>query len=396
MSEPTRTAAPTSPVPRPPPAAVPTSSGDRRSVAGRNRELYIDAFRGLMALVMVQGHVFDDLVSAAARADRLYQLQVIFHGSTAPGFLFASGFVAGLPRAPLSLRASLRRARRLLFVLGTGYFLNLPYLSVWKTLARATPAEKAALFACNPLQLIAVTQLAVLLLQWIAGRRWVIVSAAGALAVLVAGPFVWASGLSTRLPPFLAAYIDPSVAPSQFPIFPFASFVLAGTAAGAWLGRTERRTRRRRAMRAALVLVAAGGLVSLALSGRVDFWTVSPGYALLRLGALMLVLVAVEGACLRAARLMRHLALLGHETLLVYVLHLVILFGGVLGHSPLLDDQGKMGFGEAAVVLAAMLPVLYGAAWAWHRMKTGQPHMARLALTYVTVLVVWEFLTRPW
>src|SRR6187401_3856032 len=103
---------------------------DRRRAPRRNREIYIDAFRGLMALVMVQGHIFDDLVSAADRAAPWYQFEVMFHGSTAPGFLFASGFVAGLPRAPLSLRATVRRARRLLFVLGVGYALHLPYLSL--------------------------------------------------------------------------------------------------------------------------------------------------------------------------------------------------------------------------------------------------------------------------
>src|SRR5438132_5761189 len=108
---------------------------------------------------MVQGHMADVLLSADAKAAWLYQLQLVFHGSTAPGFLFASGFVAGLPRAPLSLKASLRRARRLLFVLGVGYFLHLPYASLWKTLAAASPAEKAALFACHALQVIAVTQL---------------------------------------------------------------------------------------------------------------------------------------------------------------------------------------------------------------------------------------------
>ena len=82
-----------------------------------NRELYLDAFRGLMALVMVQGHVMDTLLTQAALAEPWYVWQQMLHGSTAPGFLFASGFVAGLPRAPLSLRAGLRRARRLLFVL---------------------------------------------------------------------------------------------------------------------------------------------------------------------------------------------------------------------------------------------------------------------------------------
>ena len=59
-----------------------------------------------MALVMVQGHVFETLLSPEARANALYQFQVTFHGSTAPGFLFASGFVVGLPRVPLSRKAA--------------------------------------------------------------------------------------------------------------------------------------------------------------------------------------------------------------------------------------------------------------------------------------------------
>jgi fucose 4-O-acetylase-like acetyltransferase len=349
-----------------------------------------------MALLMVQGHVFDDLLSPVARADPLYQFQVIFHGSTAPGFLFASGFVAGLPRAPLSLRASLRRARRLLFVLGIGYFLHLPYLSLWKIVERATPAEKADMFTCNPLQLIAVSQLGLLLLQWLAGRRWVFAAAASAILILAAGPFVWASRLSTHLPILLGAYVDMGAAPSQFPIFPFASFVLAGTAAGAWLGRTDRATRRRRALAASAALVAAGVVLTIALRGRVDFWSVSPAYALLRMGGLLLVLTGIEWLTTHEAPGRRALALLGHETLLVYVLHLVILFGGVLGRSPAADYQATLGFGGALVSLVAMLPFLYVAAWAWHRFKMRRPHAAHLILAYVTVLILWEFLTRPW
>ena len=153
-----------------------------------------------MALVMMQGHVFDALVSPVSRADPLYLLQATLHGSTAPGFLFASGFVAGLPRAPLSFTASIRRAKRLLFVLGVGYAIHLPYLSAWKTALSATPAEKAALFACDALQVIAITQLAVLVLQWTSGRHWAPVAATLAAIVLVAGPGVWASGVAHRLP----------------------------------------------------------------------------------------------------------------------------------------------------------------------------------------------------
>jgi fucose 4-O-acetylase-like acetyltransferase len=375
--------------------AAPLPFVDRRHRPGKNRELYIDAFRGVMALLMVQGHIFDDLLSSAHRGLPLYQFQVMFHGSTAPGFLFASGFVAGLPRAPLSVRAMVRRARRLLFVLGVGYFLHLPYLSIWKT-SHATDAQKAELFACNPLQLIAVTQLGLLLLQWIAGRRWVIAAAVSAVAILAATPFVWASGLSRQLPVWLGAYLDPGAAPSQFPIFPFAAFVLAGTVAGAGLGRTDAATRRRRSLRAAAGLLATGLLLSAALSGRLDFWTVSPGYALLRMGALVIVLAAVEWVAARGGAFIKALGLIGHETLVVYVLHLLLLFGGVLGHSPLLDRAGTMGFTGAFAVLALMVPVLYGAAWAWHRFKMRRPHGAHLTLAFLTVFVAWELITRPW
>jgi len=149
-------------------------------------------------------------------------------------------------------------------------------------------------------------------------------------------------------------------------------------------------------VRAAIVLVAVGVLVSILLAGRVDFWTVSPGYALLRMGGLVLVLAAVEWAAAHDLPGIRPLGLLGHETLVVYFLHLVLLFGGVLGHSPLSDYAGRLGFGGALVVLLAMLPVLYAAAWSWHRFKMRKPHAAQLVLAFVTVLVLWEFLTRPW
>ena len=114
------------------------------------------------------------------------------------------------------------------------------------------------------------------------------------------------------------------------------------------------------------------------------------------MGGLVLGLAAVEWAAAREVRGIRALGLIGHETLVVYVLHLVLLFGGVLGHSPLSDYAGRLGFGGALVVLLAMLPVLYVAAWTWHRFKMRRPHAAHLVLAFVTVLAAWEFLTRPW
>jgi hypothetical protein len=359
------------------------------------RELYIDAFRGLMALVMVQGHLTDTLLTAAARAQPWYVFQQMFHGSTAPGFLFASGFVAGLPRAPLSARAGLRRARRLLFVLGVGYFLQLPFFSLWKTVGASSPAERAALLACDALQVIAATQLFVLALQWVAGRHWTRWAGLLALVVIAATPFVWSSALSRQLPEALAPWLDERTG-SRFPVFPFAAFVLAGTLGGAALGRAEPWTRHRREIGWGLGLVALGAVLAWVLSDRVDYWGASPAYVLVRLGGLLLLLRLVEAAAVAEAPGTRALALLGHETLLVYVLHLYILFGGVFGRSPLTPWHGQLGVAGALLVLLLMLPVLFAAAWLWRAAKQNAPREAQLLLVFVTVAFLYEFAARPW
>jgi uncharacterized membrane protein len=379
-----------------PATPAPWNGVERRKRPRHRREPYLDAFRGLMALVMVQGHLFDSLLRPALRADPVYQFQVIFHGSTAPGFLFASGFVAGLPRAPLSFKASLRRARRLLFLLGVGYALHLPYLSLWKIVGQATPAEKAVALACQALHVIAVSQLFVIVLQWLAGRHWPLAAGLAAVAILAAGPFVWASGVSTRVPLVLGAYLDQQVAPSQFPIFPFSAFVLAGTVAGGVLGRQDPERRRRRCVVGGLALVGLGAVLAVPLSGKVDFWSVSPAYALIRLGGLVLLLRLVEEVASREVPGTRALALLGHETLLVYVLHLYLLFGGVVGPAPLGALHGRLGFGQAFLLLALSIPVLLAAAWAWHRFKAHAPHEATLVLVFLGTVLVWELFTRPW
>lgn len=378
--------------PRPPEPRPERPAGVARS----NREIYIDAFRGIMALVMVQGHVSDRLLSSASLADPLYQLQLVFHGSTAPGFLFASGFVAGLPRAPLSLRGSVRRARRLLFILAIGYWLHLPYFSFWKIQNEASPAELAAFYACDALQVIAATQLLVIVLQWLFRTRWTHATGVLTLAVLAASPGVWALPLSARVPPALGAYLDGSSG-SSFPFFPYSAFVLAGTVAGAAIGRQEPERRHRRAVIGGLGLLAAGIVLTPLLEGWVDFWAgPSPAYTLIRLGGLLLLLRFVEIAARRGATGIPTLALLGHETLLVYVFHLYLLHGGTLGTAPLESLKGTLGFSQTFGVLVGMLPVLYAAAWAWHVVKVRAPREASLTLAFLVILVTWEFLTRPW
>jgi hypothetical protein len=117
---------------------------------------------------------------------------------------------------------------------------------------------------------------------------------------------------------------------------------------------------------------------------------------LVRLGGLVLLMRLVEAAARAMLPGIRALALLGHETLLVYVLHLYMLFGGVFGHSPLTRWHHQLGMAGALGVVVAMLPVLLAASWAWRGAKQRHPHEARLALVFLTVACLYEFAVRAW
>jgi glucan phosphoethanolaminetransferase (alkaline phosphatase superfamily) len=90
------------------------------------------------------------------------------------------------------------------------------------------------------------------------------------------------------------------------------------------------------------------------------------------------------------------LALLGRETLLVFVLHLYFLFGGILSAAPLGPWHAGLGLPAVALVLLAMVVVVFAAAWLWRTAKHAAPSEASLALSFLTVAFLYEFFTRPW
>jgi len=145
-----------------------------------------------------------------------------------------------------------------------------------------------------------------------------------------------------------------------------------------------------------LGLVAAGAVVALLVKGVTDFWLTSPGYTLIRLGGLLLMLRAVEALAVREAPGLRALALFGHETLLVYVFHLYFLYGGVFSAAPLGGAVGRLGLSGAFIILFTMAFGLLAAAWVWHRVKMKASHEATLVLVFLGTLFVYEFLRRPW
>ena len=107
------------------------------------RYLFIDLLRFGAAFFMIQGHVFDALLSTQIKSHPLFYVHDFFHGFIAPAFLFASGVAYGastMKRWEEHVAWGKRvrgRVQRFVGLIAIGYALHLPFFSLRKTLSRA-------------------------------------------------------------------------------------------------------------------------------------------------------------------------------------------------------------------------------------------------------------------
>ena len=164
---------------------------------------------------MIQGHVFDALLSPQVKSASYY-VHDFFHGFIAPMFLFASGVAFGVA----TIRSwdqhivwgerVRRRVWKFLALIAIGYALHLPYFFSRKTLNAATFMETKAMVQVDALQCISVTLLilqgAVFLLR--KKDLFVRLVALGGAAVIFISPIVWSLHLGDKAPLWVAAYFN--------------------------------------------------------------------------------------------------------------------------------------------------------------------------------------------
>jgi uncharacterized membrane protein len=155
-----------------------------------------------------------------------------------------------------------------------------------------------------------------------------------ALAVVFVTPLFWGVDWARQLPLSLAAYLTPASG-SQFPLFPWSAYVLVGAALGQWYLRWGTA---RLDWYANVALFAPGfGLVTLAfvvgaLPGSlvgVGAWEAVPNQVALRMGASLILLSLIARASQRITRLPHVFGAVAQETLLIYFVHLCIVYGSI-------------------------------------------------------------------
>jgi uncharacterized membrane protein len=336
----------------------------------RARLAYIDWMRGLACLLMFQTHCYDAWLGGSARQSRFFMYSQLGGTFPAPLFLFLAGISFALVTEKLLqrnltpsqiARSTIRRGAEI-FAFGLLFRLQ-EYLISWGW------APKSDLLRVDILNTIGLSMMLMGVLCWIVlslmnrkqtmwvqppsavqsgeSRRQmtapslVIAAITTALVISLLTPLLWTTWRPRFLPWPFESYINGvhnlgTPQPWLFPIFPWAAFAFAGLAVGFILQSPWTRAREARVF----LFLGVVGVVLIELSRWLDalpfqlypvydYWHTSPEFFLVRIGMLLLIVIAAYAWCRwgLARWGLRALIQLGQASLLVYWVHIEFVYG---------------------------------------------------------------------
>lgn len=360
--------------------------GLRPSAPGRKpRLLAVDLVRLLAIVLMIQGHTLDVLLQPAYQSSRWYGAWVFVRGFTAPAFLILSGFSFALVTVRLWHQHVLfspafwRRLQRFTFFVILGYAMHFPVHRFADLRWLGADGWRSGL-QVDILQTIGATLVAlqVIVLLTRTPGRFAAVSLALSAAIVLTTTSVWAADWPLRLPGALAAYLNGATG-SLFPLFPWSAYMLLGAGLGALYAASNRLSPLLLARRLILLglILGAGGLSSLTVHGwgpaanaGDNFWHTSAALFAARAGVILLVLGAALHLKELPAGASNTVRTLAQESLLVYFLHVCLLYGSIWNTGLRQYHGGSLDFPHAAAAAVLMIAFMLIVALGWGRCKT--------------------------
>jgi uncharacterized membrane protein len=369
-----------------------------------HRVIFIDLGRALAVVFMLYGHTASALLAPEYQSGRWFDLWQFQRGLTSSLFLLLGGFAFSIATARHWAShlhwspALFRRLRRFgLFVL-LGYALHLP-ASRLVDLPGVSEDRWLTFIAVDVLQLIGVTLVAVQLLVLVSRSRLVFTVATLTLAaaVVFATPLVWSLEWDALVPSSLSAYLGPGLG-SLFPLFPWAAFVLLGAGFG---GLYARWGAAHLASFTRLALLLPGALMIAAASGiRRSPWPLMgtgpggsiPSEVLVRAGACLLMLAAIAYLSRRLTRLPHVFGAVAQESLLIYFVHLCIVYGSVWNRGLSQAFGPTLTPAQTLVFVLLVIASMVGLAWYWNWWKHARPRAARWTSLAAGALLLYRLL----
>ncbi len=372
---------------------------------------FVDLLRGWAVIVMIETHVVNATLTAQAMESDVFQWVKFFNGLVAPSFLFASGLAYAITTHRkahdyLALgKPLIKQLSRLLLILLIGYILHLPEFSYTKLMKGITEEQWLTFLQVDVLQCIAVTLLMLQFLLLMLRSEKALYIAAGVLSpiLLFGAPLMWGVDFLGIVPAPLAAYLN-GLHFSLFPLFPWSFFLLTGAVTGHLYNKARQNPEGEKPFMKSVLLVGIGLIlisfvldpVASSMYPTYDHWRYGPPFVLLRLGIVMVLLAGMSyyerhvGVAKGSA-----VTLVGRESLLVYAVHLLLIYGDFGSFNYRKEVNHTYGASEAIIATLALLLLMYALAFAWSKIKRESPRLKVCVNIGVVVGMVLVFFFGP-
>jgi len=369
------------------------------------RYISADLLRGLVIIIMIEVHVFNAFLLPELKQTGWFSILNFINGLVAPSFLFVSGFAfqvssgGKLDEMRKLGKAFWKKIMRIFQIVIIGYALHLPFYSFSKIIHQSTPQQIESFFAVDVLQCIGIGLLFLFLSRLIIKsdkvyHYFLIVSL---LLVMVLSPSVYKIDFNLFFYPVIGNYFN-RLDGSLFPVFPWLNFLLAGGIFAKYF--VDARTKGEEQLFVNRTLIA--GIVAI-LSGHIFFSPLLPDFIqaarphpvfyLERLGYVLFLFVLCWYWDKKSKSPKSFVLDASKESLLVYWLHLIIIFGMFWKGNSLAGIIGTtMNITEAigSTVLLITLMILAAKLWGWVKKK--YPKYSSLSVRAAVIILLIIFL----
>jgi len=312
------------------------------SSSPKNRIIFLDLMRALAVIMMIQGHTIDTFLGDQYRTvdSDLYNIWFTIRGFTAPIFMFVSGvtftYLLRSQSLPFFENPRVNKGvHRFMILILIGYLLRFPTPRMFD-FSEVDHSQWLTFFTVDALHLIAFGILFILLLSYIAEKYkrsdYLIFSLGAAFfffMFLLTEKINWANFLPI---PF-AAYLYQGTG-SYFPLFPWVGYVISGALLGSYLAKNPLSFSTKQFSYKLFLF----GVISLVfcytihvfediLYSEKTLWTDNTALIFYRLGIILMLNSLMSFISLKIKNIPDIISKLGKNTLLVYAVHVIILYG---------------------------------------------------------------------
>lgn len=357
---------------------------------------------------MIETHIVNALLRSDVREYASFKVLTFFNGLVAPSFLFCAGVGLAITlyrkwQSYINFRRSLwNYVIRVLFILVVGYSLHLPFFSLKRLSVITDDRLWISFFQADILQTITVTLLIVLVIAVISRSQSIFIYSLSVLSMFIvfASPII--RGMDhASLPIWFRPYLTTDFN-SQFPLFPWSAFLTSGVIVGFLYMRVAGNWREQKFMKI-LFILSIIGIVAAILSEILpfniypnhNFWRASPEFFFVRLGLVLLAFFVLWRYEQKGKSSENSLFIIfGQESLLVYVVHLLIVYGHTYKWSFITYFGANLNYIECLGLFAVLALAMYIMAYVWHGLKKWNLRIAKSVQFITLALIVVSFILR--